>query len=140
MSHSIDSQSPTNEWEGPVIRKFQKIEDKTKTVRYQCPLQDRVFDWYVPKFLLESIINDKTPDTFTVEIGKSCRSGQLYVGKGICEYEFDTEMVNSIRYSIVYASSEQNDREQKYYLYVPKEEFGAKVRPEALYVKLVDVL
>lgn len=151
MTSPFGLHNTTKEWGGPIIREFKKISGThTNVVRYQCPLETRVFDWYVPKFFFsEIIINDNAPDILVVEIGKSDNPRQtvgfspqpipLRIGEGICEYEFVKEMEHSYRYDIVYEAYRNEDNKQTYALYIPKEEFGAEVTPKVVYVKLLEV-
>jgi hypothetical protein len=141
---------PTKEWEGPVAREFHKVSTHTNTVRYDCLLDNGAYMWYVPKFLLSEVGKDNNwPDTITVNIGKSYNTRQalgfkpkpipLYVGQGVCEFEFYEEKVNSFRYLIIYDAYEKPSSNQGYSLYIPKAEFGNELKPEVIYVNLLNV-
>lgn len=148
MISSFGIHNTSKDWEGPIIREFKIHSDHNHVVRYDCPLETSVFELYVPKFLLaDIIIENKIPDTLTAEIGKSDNTRKtvgfkskpipLRVDKGICEYEFAEEKVNSYRYDVVYKAYPRKYGIQRYALYIPKEEFGTEVRPQVVYVKLV---
>jgi hypothetical protein len=139
------------EWQGPVAREFRKVSTAhTNTVRYDCSLDSGTYMWYVPKFLLSGVGKDNNwPDAITVNIGKSYNTRQtlgfkpksipLHVGEGVCEFEFDEEKGNVYRYLIIYDAYEKPNSNQRYYLYIPKAEFGNEMRPDVIYAKLLTV-
>jgi len=124
-------------WEGPVILQFGLVSEHTKTARYQCRLEKRVFDLYAPLFVLPDF---STPASqILVALGKTLGSIQtigfrgepkpLKIGSQICEFAFDKDMSNSKRYCHLLEG-------QRYYLYMPNEVFAEDLAPPRVFLRV----
>jgi len=124
-------------WDEVVVMEFNLKEFHTKTARYISPLEKRTFDLYAPLFLLPD--PDNPPKEIIIALGKSSRTiraigfhGEikpLQVGPDICEYEFNEEKVNSIRYELKHEG-------QSYYLYIPNEVFERESPPTRVFIQV----
>ena len=124
------------DWEGPIALDFIRNREHTATGRYKCELDKRVFDFYIPLFLLEG--RPGLPDKICVVVGKSAQAltavgfhaapRPAVIKSDLCEYDLSDEKVNSIRYKT---------SDQKYSMYVPKEIFQDGVPPKRLFVKVL---
>ena len=126
------------DWEGPIGLGFSLYRPHTQTARYQCKLEKRIFDLYLPLFLLKG--NKKLPDKILIALGKSsnrmttigfhAETRPPQIKDDICEYDFCEEKGHSFLYVI-------SANNQKYSLYVPKEIFQGEVPPKRLFIKIV---
>lgn len=124
-------------WEGPVILEFSLVQPHSKTARYQAPLEHRVFDLYAPLFMLPK--QESLPPRILVAVGRTlgCVRSIGFRGEDrpprvtsdICEFDFDCEKVNSIRYYLFH-------EDQRYYLYVPKEVFATEDPPPRVFLQI----
>src|SRR3989338_3988875 len=112
------------DWEESGQLKFERHKDltkfdHTKTLRYLCKLEKRVFDWYAPKFVIFPLTGNKNPDEIIVKIFQSDHSNrtigfqskpiQRQASVEFLPYDFNTEKpqpVNSVRYRM---SQEQDE-------------------------------
>lgn len=126
-------------WEGPIALEFKLFREHTKTARYRCILDTRVFDLYAPLFMLDGLSPKALPETIVAVIGKSpgplrtigfkSIPTKLIVESDVCEYEFAESMANSEKYNLIADGV-------RYSLYVPNEIFEDDARPSRLFLRI----
>jgi hypothetical protein len=127
-----------HEWEGPVAFTFYFFRKHTKTARYKCK-ENVAFDFYAPLFMINGLSEDEIPESLQVIMGKSpfpprtmgflSEPRPLRIESDFCEYEFDKDYKNSIRYNLTLQL-------QTYALYIPNEVFEGFPHPKRVFVKM----
>lgn len=139
MSEIIGFHTFQRNWEGPIALEFSFYSEHSRVARYRCPLETRMFDLYVPLFMLTELVPGPPPDSLVAVIGKgpgplrtvgfSSAPTSVTVQSDVCEYEFAESKANSERYNFVVEG-------ECYSLYVPKEIFAEHERPHRLYLRI----
>lgn len=123
-------------WDGPFAVEFRFVSEHTKTVRFRAEMQKHRFDLYLPRFMLPS--PGGVPQSLVAVFDASRFDRPVGFGTGHidpettperCVYSFSEEMGHSFRFDTVVEG-------QRYALYVPKEVFGARRRPERIALEL----
>ena len=133
---TIEELTMPDEWEGPRTFSFSIVLEHAKTVRYNCPVDNRKFPFYVPKVLLGAD-HDPFPEKIVVgisrselplrEIGFRGRTIRPRAEIEFLEYKVLAEKSNSIRYIAKYEG-------QDYSLYAPYSIFEGCSYPKRLFV------
>ena len=128
MMNVISSARPEHLWESsgqPMVFKFKK--EHTKTAEYSCMLEESVFDFYVPLFMIPKLSDGSLPREIAVSINRSALKEEQELPIGI--YKFDKNKVRTTRYKTF-------DETQDYNLYVPNEIFSGETPPQRLFVQI----
>ena len=140
-SESADSVG-LKEWPGPLACEFVFVKEHFNVIRYRCLLGNRYFDFYVPRYALDTLNLDKIPIRLQVSIWNPeamQASRAIHFSKSpiireseVIEYGFNREMAN-------YQLYELNNEGQTYSLYIPKAVFGDLLHPQRVSVKIAVV-
>jgi hypothetical protein len=128
------------DWSGPVFLEFTLYTARhTSVVRYRFRLESRMFDLYVPKYIIENLSPDVIPEKILVAIGRAPARKESIgflsspipprVEYDLCEYQYSREYGPSHRF-------DTRIEAVTYSLYVPKEIFHGQSPPSRLYLKI----
>ena len=123
------------EWEGPIKFTGSMVSEHPNVVRYRFRHRARNFDLYVPNLLIDAYaeIVIENPESLTVTLqGNDPRAtGRPDPKDDLWGYDFFQEHGSSIQYQVI-AYEYQEQRDERYRLYVPKAIFGGQDYPERI--------
>jgi hypothetical protein len=127
------------DWEGPLFMVFALYSTHVRTVRYRAVIDECVFDFYAPRFMLPGLVGDAPPTTIVVALDRADGPVRSLGFRGaplglqtdpeIAEYRAFEKKVNSIRYRTAF--------EKNFFdLYVPKALFKGEKAPRRLCLQI----
>lgn len=124
-------------WDGPFALEFGFVSEHTRTVRFRAAMKQHAFDLYLPRFMLpgpegtpaQTLVAVLDASRFDVPIGFAADSLEPEATPERCVYSFSEEKAHSHRFDTMVGG-------QRYSLYVPREVFGTRARPERISLEL----
>ena len=139
MSGEVNQEDRLEEWQGPKQLEF-KLDKNNDSLRYNAKLVTTNFTFYTPPVFVGAVTRHDAPDTIFLTLGSASTSNWETKFKSEVRetvenvlnylvYEFEEEMVNSIRYIA-------RDLKSNNAVYIPNEFFGGLKYPDKVFVSL----